>query len=435
MQQEIYVALHRHGKPVPVGVISFDREKRAGAFQYLPTYDGPPLDPVNLNYRKPFVEGAQPGRVGERAFTIDTRYNHDLMHRVFVDAMPGHWGMTVLKTEYPELRDMQIAEQCAWLGSRDVGALSLFVRHPLGENPVNGKEALRKAREKSEEFQRTRQALGLAGVKNPAFASHGGAMPKVSYRDDQGKEWLAKFNRVNDQIDYCALEWAATRTASLLGLNVPVMRVLDGGSEANNTILISQRYDRTEDKRLHKISFFSLLGERRAPTLMDGGDYEWIDKTLKEAVAPEDYQAQREELFRRMLFNAGMNIIDDHLQNHELLLDPDTGKWMLAPAFDLVPFPNEVGRKCSMYGHSRLTLAEKDAEKWRMIAGKLGIPVAEAMAEVARMRDGIQQVWPEVISRLKLNEATREWAMDAMRTGMAMERPSFLERRRGMSLG
>lgn len=438
MQQEIYVALHRHGKPVPVGVIVFDPDKRAGAFRYLPSYDGPALDPINLNYRKPFVEGADEGRISERAFVIDTRFNLNLMHRVFVDAMPGHWGMEVLQTEYPELRDMRAAEQCAWLGSRDVGALSLFVRRPLGENPVCGKEALRRAREKSEEFQRTREALGLAGVKNPAFASHGGAMPKAAYRDEAGKEWLAKFNRINDEIDYCALEWAATRTASMLGINTPTMRVIDSG-DTSKTILISQRYDRTETKCLHKASMFSLIGEKRAPDLQSGGDYEWIDRIVKEAVDPQDYPAQRDELFRRMLFNVGLNVVDDHLQNHELLLDPDTGKWTLAPAYDMVPFAQQNNHKCSLYGNAKLSLDERDAEKWRVIAGKLGIPVSVAMSELVRIREGIQEIWPDVISRLKINEATRNWAMDAMESGTTIEGPNqfkkAVERAKSAKLG
>ncbi len=417
MIQEIYVALMRNGKPEPVGVISFDAKARSGAFRYMPSYNGPPLDPVNLDYTKPFTPGETPGRVGPRAFAIDPRQNPQLMHRVFLDAMPGYWGMTVLKAEYPELREMCAAEQCAWLGTRTAGALHLFVKRSGMDNPINGIEALRKAREQSEEFQRTMTALGLAGIKNPAFASHGGAMPKVSYKDDEGRHWLAKFNRVSDPIDYGAIEFAAMRTASMLGINVPRARLIDSSTTGDKSILLSQRYDRDGDKRRHKVSFFSLIGERKAQTLGDGGDYAWIADKLKESVAAEDFDAQRAELFRRIVFNVGLNIADDHLQNHELLLDPDTGKWELSPAFDLLPFAFNGARKCSVFGYGRLTLEEADAEKWQAIAGKLGIPVAVAMAEVARIREGIQDEWPKILGSVKTNEATLRDGLRAMEIG------------------
>ena len=118
-----------------------------------------------------------------------------------------------------------------------------------------------------------------------------------------------------------------------------------------------------------------------------------------------------------MVFNAGLNIADDHLQNHELLLDPDTGKWELSPAYDLLPFAYTGARKCSMYGHGRISLDEKDAEKWRLIAGKLGIPLSVAMAEIARIKEGIETVFPEMLAKAKVNEATMREGIDAVKIG------------------
>jgi serine/threonine-protein kinase HipA len=45
-----------------------------------------------------------------------------------------------------------------------------------------------------------------------------------------------------------------------------------------------------------------------------------------------------EELWRRIAFSILITNVDDHLHNHGFL-HVDRGKWRLAPAFDVNPFP------------------------------------------------------------------------------------------------
>jgi len=47
--------------------------------------------------------------------------------------------------------------------------------------------------------------------------------------------------------------------------------------------------------------------------------------------------ADRLELFRRMVFNAMVTNNDDHPRNHAMLRTP--GGWRLSPAYDIVPVP------------------------------------------------------------------------------------------------
>ncbi|MGO4147783.1 HipA domain-containing protein [Paenarthrobacter sp. YAF11_1] len=55
----------------------------------------------------------------------------------------------------------------------------------------------------------------------------------------------------------------------------------------------------------------------------------------------EDATADREQLFRRIVFNIVVNNTDDHLRNHGFLRH-HTG-WRLSPAFDVNPNPDVDG--------------------------------------------------------------------------------------------
>ena len=48
-----------------------------------------------------------------------------------------------------------------------------------------------------------------------------------------------------------------------------------------------------------------------------------------------DNQLEKQELFKRMVFNIVYKNVDDHTKNFSLLMDRE-GKWSLAPAYDLV---------------------------------------------------------------------------------------------------
>lgn len=49
--------------------------------------------------------------------------------------------------------------------------------------------------------------------------------------------------------------------------------------------------------------------------------------------------ANKQELFRRMVFNALFGNTDDHLKNHVLLYDKARKSWNLSPAYDINPTP------------------------------------------------------------------------------------------------
>lgn len=420
--KQIYVATRakKGDTPTPVGVIRFDAEKGFGYFAYLSNYEGPPLDPVNLDYRKPFNPAVERHRKAERVFMVDTTVSPGLMHQVFVDAMPGQWGMQVLAAEYPEIRQMKDAEKLHWMGRRTCGAISFFVDQMTEERTVKGLSELEAVRRKCEEFLTKLQKMGLDEVRNPAVATHGGVMPKAAYEDGSGKHWIAKFDRPGEGTQYTLLESLANQMAAKCGIQVPVTKAISDNSGA--WIYLAERYDREGESRHHKISFMSLLAAKDAGQ----GDYRDLFKVLKQVCDPAAWPAQRDELLRRMAFNIGLNITDDHLRNHELKLSAD-GKWELSPAFDLVPVSGPSPHQCAIFGKPRasLNLDNPDSRSlWSRVAQELGVEESHVFGIVDKVGATIRKEWAALVEHSPMNRFNQMQALMAAEVGCATPFPS-----------
>jgi hypothetical protein len=415
--KEVYVGMQIVGVMRPVGVIRFDVQRKAGVFSYLSTYDGPPLDPINLDYRA--TDSGSSIRLGPRTFGVNPNLSPGLLHAVFQDSLPGNWGMTVLRAEYPQLRGMLDCELLHWFGSRTVGALSFFVSRPEDERPVAGIEALTEVRRRSEEFQRTMIAMRLHGMRNPAVASHGGVMPKAAYVDENGDHWLAKFNRLGEGKQYTAIEYLSSQMAAIAGVDVPATKIVDA-TDGGGQIFLSRRYDRQASARTHRVSMYSLLHSNEVRDIHDG-DYALMFRALHKLVPEGEWAAQATELLRRMAFAVGMNVLDDHLRNHEMLLDAETGTWRLAPAYDLMPESARAAHGCGLFGHPRAVLNLDDPEGlrfWHKVADEVGLTRVHVEDVVAEVRQAIVTHWPRLVETSGLlNPFNQMNAMIAMETG------------------
>lgn len=410
--KQINVAMEVAGRPVPVGMLRFDAKQNIGLFIYVATYNGPPLDPINLNYRAP-MDPKDRGRRGERVFVVDPIANPGLMHQVFVDSMPGGWGMQVLQAEYPEIRQMKDAERLHWMGSRTTGALSFFVATRTKENVVHGLDELEVVRAKCAEFLSKLSKMGLEGVRNPAVASHGGVMPKAAYEDGSGRHWIAKFDRPGEGTQYAVLEHLACTMAARCGIDMPETKALADGMGGH--MFLTERFDRSATERTHKASMLTLTKAREAGT----GDYRDIFKVLKEIADPAAWPQQRDEMLRRMAFNIGLNVTDDHLRNHEARLTP-SGSWELTPAFDLVPVSGGSPHQCAVFGKARADINLNRAATralWTAVAAELQVTPEHVMGVVGKVAETIKAEWPELVKSGGLNRFNQMNALMATEVG------------------
>jgi serine/threonine-protein kinase HipA len=234
-------------------------------------------------------------------------------------------------------------------------------------------------------------------------SSLGGARPKASVRDRDGRLAIAKFPSEKDEIDTVRWEALALTLAQRAGVPVPAWRLED---VAGRPVLLLRRFDRRDGARIPFLSAMSMLGARDHETR---SYLEIVDALRQHGAAPRD---DMHALWRRIVFSILISNTDDHLRNHGFLYEGRDG-WRLAPAYDLNPIPVDVKPRvlttaidladatASLYlalsvadyfelspDAARATAAEvgRAASKWRTEAAALGL----SKADIGRMASAFE---------------------------------------------
>lgn len=328
ISKPLFVYLQRpdNGEWVTVGRYMTDAHG-SGTFRYAPSYVDAGLawsiDPVNL----PFLPG--------HPFTAP-RYSG--LHDVLRDASPDAWGQALLRRAHnlpdatPLLRYLLLSNNAHRWGALAVGA---------GKHP----SVAAFATPKLPQLAKLVSELQAMGTHRPAIdaalrarlvqtASLGGARPKATVQDEHRGFWLVKPRIASDIADIPRLEYMAQQWGKACGLDFAdtVLHAIDGTSSAIRV----RRFDRDKGRRFMCVSAATLLQTEYPATATDRWSYPRLAEQLLRIGAPD---ADRHELFGRMVFNAVCGNDDDHVRNHAVYFKPELGGWRLAPAFDVVPNP------------------------------------------------------------------------------------------------
>jgi serine/threonine-protein kinase HipA len=163
-------------------------------------------------------------------------------------------------------------------------------------------------------------------------SSLGGARPKASVIENDGRLAIAKFPRKDDETNTVLWEGVALALAKKSGITVPENRV---EIVADKPVLLLRRFDRDGNRRIPFLSAMSVLGSKDNETR---SYLEIVDALRQHGAAPK---ADMEALWRRLVFNILISNTDDHLRNHGFLYAGQDG-WRLSPAYDLNPVPTDI---------------------------------------------------------------------------------------------
>jgi serine/threonine-protein kinase HipA len=406
-------------QPIHLGDLYVRRGAGREAFEF--EYDAGALaDPVlsvtQLDPRIALYAGRQHPAQGRETF------------EVFADASPERWGRMLMQRRLERDKRAGAAPRTARLDESDyllgvhdayrAGALRFRVddsgdfldnRHDAAAPPfvqLRELEAASLALERDEKNTAKKGDEWLRLLIAPG-GSLGGARPKASVVDPDGRLWIAKFPSVRDEHDVGAWEQVLHALAHACGLNVPESSARRFAHD-HHTFLV-QRFDRTpEGRRIHFASAMTLTGRKDGDDAAAGASYLELARVLIDhgARPAEDLR----ELWSRIVFFMLVSNTDDHLRNHGFLLHPGRG-WKLAPAFDMNPVPVSEGlqlnvsevdnaldldlaREVAPYFRVATKAAGEIIERfravvsqWRTIARKLRIPAREQerMAESFRL--------------------------------------------------
>ena len=283
-----------------------------------------------------------------------TRPGQDIFS-CFSDALPDRWGRTLLNRREQiaakeEKRPVKHLSSFDYLiGIDDFSRMGGFrfsetsdgkfinCEQNLKVPPLaNVRELLQAAQEieASEEKHTLPEKKWINQLINPG-TSLGGARPKASIIDEDGRLTIAKFPSRKDLYDIAKWEHFAYLMAKKAGMNVTETRTIPG-TEYN--ILLSKLFDRTpEGKRIHFASSLTLLGLTDGDNASTGYGYpDIVDFIIRHG---SNVEQNLEELFRRVAFNIIIGNSDDHFRNHGFLLTKKG--WELSPAYDLNPTISE----------------------------------------------------------------------------------------------
>ena len=222
-------------------------------------------------------------------------------------------------------------------------------------------------------------------------SSLGGARPKASVVDGEGRLHIAKFPKDDDEYSLETWEEVALRLAEQAGIETPEHQLV---AVAGKPVLLSRRFDREGEARVPYLSALALLGAA------DGQRASYPEIIDELGRCGSQTTADGVQLYRRVAFNVLCSNVDDHLRNHGFLRRDRSG-WALAPAFDLNPTPADLKARVLS---TNIDLDEGTCSIGLLesAAGYFGLslkPARQIIREVARATEGWRTVARQVGAR------------------------------------
>jgi serine/threonine-protein kinase HipA len=360
------------------------------------------------------------------------------------DSLPDKFGNAVinawLRSQGRSAGEMNPVERLAYTGKRGMGALEYWPAITTGATQnetvevaelVRLSNAVLAQREGLKtRLEDDRRELALVNLLSVG-ASAGGARAKavVAWNPNTNEmrsgqtdapsdfeHWLIKFDGVDgnsdkefaDPMGFGLIEFAYSKLAKRAGVTMSDCRILAEGSRHH---FMTRRFDRalgtapkTGSPRIEKLHVTSLAGLAHLDFNEAGAhSYEGAFDVARQLTLPMD---DREQLFRRMIFNVLARNQDDHVKNIAFSM-AKSGVWSLAPAFDLTFAFNPEGawtarHQMSIQGKRELFT---DAD-FGAVAGYAGLARGRGAAIVGEVRQAIAR-WLELADEAGVPE---EWA-------------------------
>ena len=265
---------------------------------------------------------------------------------VFADSLPDHWGNSLFRSWAKEhkvsMKDLSSVDYLSFIGKRGMGALEYLPAAiededvPFDVDVTRLYEFAKSVLDERNDvqFSTDRELLWQDLIK--LGTSPGGKRPKALIAMNEQEQsiksgqvllpagyeyYVLKYDNENDLYPYARIEYAYSRMCRDVGIHIPFTELR---SFDKATHFLIKRFDRVDGEKVHMQSLRAMNGETNSYEDAFG-----VIDMLK-----LDYE-DKEQLFKRMVFNVLGGNIDDHDKNISFLMDK-SGKWSLAPAYDVV---------------------------------------------------------------------------------------------------
>ena len=406
-----------------IGAVSLEAGRDHAAFQYAPAFarSGIEVSPLTM----PF---------SDRVYVfpeLPLRTFHGLPG-MLADALPDRFGNLLidawLATQGRTPDGFSAVERLCYTGTRGMGALEFA--------PVLGPRPRKAARIEIEALVRLAsevlsQRAGLLGsFQGPARqralqailrvgTSAGGARAKAviawNRKTDEIKAgqldappgyeyFLLKFDGMGEDSelgaskDYGRVEFAYYLMARKAGIDMSECRLLHENGRAH---FMTKRFDREEGGVRHHMQTLCAIDHvdfKKKGT----NSYAQLFQVISQLALPYE---QKEEAFRRMVFNVMARNCDDHTKNLSFRLRQGS-PWELAPAYDITFAHNPKGEWTNQHLMSVNGKFKGFTEDDMLrVADRFGIGTAKKV--IADVQEAIAQ-WPDFAKQASLSQAATQ---------------------------
>lgn len=404
-----------------VGRLLWDKSRNNAYFTFNPEYlnDGLDISPLSAS-----IHGLQ-GRLpvwGEQG-----KYQN--LPPFLADSLPDDWGNQLFEIWRTEQKiptaDITCLEKLSFIGKRGMGAFEFEPEAERGR--TNDKVDVKSLVDMAQRIFLQRENLRIAPEESLTMqsliavgTSAGGRQPKaiIARNRTTGEIRSGQIAGLEDH-DYCILKFGDPQRSSaelemtyfemarMAGIDIMDSCLLD---VEGNKHFLTKRFDRTADGgKLHTQTLAALCPQTDS--------YEkllWVCRKMRLS------ERDCEEVFRRMLFNVLANNTDDHDKNFSFIMDK-TGKWRLAPAYDMTFIFNYGGfqpqeEHCLMLRGKTSGITKEDIISFAKDNGirhtqsiiKSVLSAVSSFRQIAR-KNGVGEEW---IGRIEtcLDSHLQEWS-------------------------
>ena len=345
-----------------IGAVSWVDERDIGVFQYAPDFIGSGIQIAPLT---------MPLREAPYEFSALARDTFNGLPGLVADSLPDKFGNAIIDAWLAESgrspQSFNPVERLCYLGQRGMGALEyqpVMHKSQTKDDALDVAELVNLANQVLSQREQLSGTLSGDDDQVPiediirVGTSAGGARAKaiLAWNEQTGEfrsgqvtqqtgfsNWLIKFDGVSGNRDkeladpqgYGQIEYAYYLMALAAGIVMSECRLHHEGGRSH---FMTKRFDRND--RGHKLHMQS-LGAMMHYDFNQAGAHSY-EQAMNVLSKLDLSMAEREQQFRRAVFNVLARNQDDHVKNIAYLMDK-SGQWRLAPAFDMVYSYNPKG--------------------------------------------------------------------------------------------
>lgn len=335
-----------------LGALYLDERNNLITFQYYDDFGNTGYDVSPILY--PFEKG----RVFSKRVPRSKDDTFKGLPEFIADILPDKWGTALMDSWLArngrDSGSCNVIERLLYMGDRGMGALEFVTdMRPELSRSIKITELDGLVKVAAEILQQRKGVATNLDKEDNALktiisigTSAGGSRAKavVAYNRETGEirsgqvsapegfeHCLLKLDGVTNTIledpqHFTSIEYSYYKLARACHINMMESCLLP---DRDRRHFLTKRYDRTGNRKLHKLSLCGLAG---MDFNMPGAfSYEQMFSAMRTLGLKH---SEAEQAFRRMVFNVIGRNQDDHTKNIEFLMD-EQGEWSLAPAFDV----------------------------------------------------------------------------------------------------